>query len=110
MNWLHPLIEKIHACKAFPVEQRAALALAANELTALCDQVRPTAPMPDVVAMLGRLVLRWGSDERWLGLGASASGDTVLSMQDKGAIHSIQNPPHDELRRAVVAFFEAGYG
>lgn len=107
MNWLHPLIEKIHACNAFPVEQRATLVLCANELAALCDQVRPTAPMPEVVAVMGRLMLQWGDEQRRLMFGVQRHGEPALCLLDKGIQHRINQPPHDELRRAVVAFFEA---
>ena len=108
MNWLHPLIEKIHACKAFPVDERAALVLAANELGAICDQVKPSPPMPDVLAISGRLQLRWGDEQRWLTL--QYLEVMVLTMQDKGSQHRIDKPPHDEVRRAVSAFFEAKDG
>jgi hypothetical protein len=113
VTWLHSLVERIHACKGWPVEQRAALVLCANELSAICDQIVPRAPMPDVVSKLGRLLLQWGDSERWFAFGVYGGTDpvlslqAVLSLQDKGIMHRIDTPPHDELRRALLAFFEA---
>lgn len=107
MNWHHALTEKIRDTKAFSFEQREALVLCANELAVVCDQVAQGAPEPELLCTMGRLLLSWGNEKTWLAFGVHLTGAPVLSMCDKGVMHRIDTPPHDELRRAVLAFFEA---
>ncbi len=69
MNWLHPLKEKLRA-RETPGERdatiRDALVLLANELAAVCNQVAPSAPEPEITGATGPLLLKWATADRLL--------------------------------------------
>ncbi len=106
MNWLQPITDKILAEREFPGEQRVALVLWVNELSAICDRWVPEAPMPELLNLFTILKVEWALRERRFALAIPTSLVPVVMMIDSGAQHRIENPSHLELRRAVECLFD----
>ncbi len=111
MNWLTPLCQKILAMKLFPREQRNALALWASELSGICDVSAPRARMPlaDSIDWTDML-LRWTEehDERELTLYVTPLLKVSLHLRHRAKTSVTDSPSHEQLKRAVEAFFFEG--
>lgn len=111
MNWHTPLCQKILAMKMFPVEQRSTLILWASELSGICDMSAPRAPVLQVDTLdWADLMLRWTElfDDRELTLYVDPELLVSLHLRHSAKTAITESPSHDQLKRAVEAFFFEG--
>ncbi len=108
MNWLHPLTDKILALREFPGEQRRALVLWVNELSVICDQRVPLAPVPELMPLdsTNMLQVNWILNDRYFAIGVTPGLRLLLILNDPhGTLHQ-EDPSHQELKNHVLSLFD----
>lgn len=109
MNWLEPLTREILAMRKPSGAQRRALVLWANELSAICDQLIPDAPAPDLEPAVGddgTIRIHWILNDRVFSLSVTPGYRALLAMNDPKGQHRVVDPTHQELRRYVLCLFD----
>jgi hypothetical protein len=113
MNWLTPLCQEILKLKSFSREHRDAAILWAAELSGICRSHAKDAPSPIVQPVSDPtsdcwIELAWLRQRTATALSVVVEQDlsAALHLHDTSRSHIILKPSHEQLKRAVQAFFQ----